>query len=303
LKEIKFDLFELCFQMMPTFVIIAFLPFLLAESKSWPATGVSSTQAMPNIEISLAPPAHPLPQVAAAIGAMDATREKLQALNMDKLQRAYNAALDRQKAEIGTIVGRAMRIFNDPALLTSFRRKTSFLGSSKQETDEQLSVKVNVMPAIPPDASITAKIQAIENKRNDQERSSMDQAMLEMNGLTDVFLNEFAAQVQLNVNDCLGATGASALKKTSSFIQTKETASSNQLPKQANVRVVASDVPYPTVASFVQDMETRRDAAENLAGLKALDLELSLLKAGNAMAKEALNHGVARIMAQYASIA
>ena len=52
------------------------------------------------------------------------------------------------------------------------------------------------------------------------------------------------------------------------------------------MKVVASDVPYPTVASLVSDMETRRDISESLAMARILELDMALLKAELAMIKK-----------------
>jgi hypothetical protein len=49
--------------------------------------------------------------------------------------------------------------------------------------------------------------------------------------------------------------------------------------------MVASDVPYPTVASLVGDMETRRDISEGLAMARVLELDAALVKAELAMIK------------------
>jgi hypothetical protein len=54
---------------------------------------------------------------------------------------------------------------------------------------------------------------------------------------------------------------------------------------EAYVKMVASDVPYPTVASLVGDMETRRDISEGLAMARVLELDVALVKAELAMIK------------------
>jgi hypothetical protein len=68
------------------------------------------------------------------------------------------------------------------------------------------------------------------------------------------------------------------------------------LPAQLNVRVGASEVPYPTIAGLAQDMETRRDTAENLEKQKILDLERKLLEAENEYIKGALQGAVGSLL-------
>ena len=59
-------------------------------------------------------------------------------------------------------------------------------------------------------------------------------------------------------------------------------------PEQGNVRVVAPDVPYPTVASLAEDMEARRSTSSGLVRARLLELDLSLLKRENQMIRTAL---------------
>merc|ERR1711924_457120 len=77
------------------------------------------------------------------------------------------------------------------------------------------------------------------------------------------------------------------------------TLSFRQSPAQTNVRVVPTDSSYPTVASMVQGMEQRRDAAESLVHKRILEKELDFLMACNSAIEEGLQGGVARIMAKY----
>ncbi len=72
-----------------------------------------------------------------------------------------------------------------------------------------------------------------------------------------------------------------------------------QLPAQTNVRVKA-DAAFPTIASLVQDMESRRDTAESLAAARILELELKLLQSENDMIKASLQAAVGRILGQSA---
>ena len=68
------------------------------------------------------------------------------------------------------------------------------------------------------------------------------------------------------------------------------------LPQELNVRVGASDVPYPTIAGVAQDMETRRDTAEHLLRQRILELELKLLEAQNEFVKDALHQAVGSVL-------
>merc|ERR1712196_521159 len=74
-----------------------------------------------------------------------------------------------------------------------------------------------------------------------------------------------------------------------------------QMPSQANVRVVPTDVDYPTVSSMVKGLEARRDIAENMERKLILDKQLDLLMACNSAIAEVLKAAVDRILVQYGS--
>merc|ERR1712118_629518 len=98
-----------------------------------------------------------------------------------------------------------------------------------------------------------------------------DQALGDMATLTSTALTEFQETMKASLK--------------TSFLQTSNS-------KEGNVKVVESDIPYPTVASMVQDMETRRDRSETLAKAKITELKLSLLKALNEMIRSKLTNGI-----------
>ena len=66
-----------------------------------------------------APPLHPWPQVAAELGNLEESRERMENLNMDKLQTEFNKAAIDARQRIGDIIGRTMRVFNDPDIVNA----------------------------------------------------------------------------------------------------------------------------------------------------------------------------------------
>merc|ERR1712032_908799 len=269
------------------------------------------------------PPPRPFPQVSAEIGSLEESREIFETASLGKVQRAFNLALDNARSRIGELIGHTMLSFDDPRLTemrqTRFtqhvaKRASSFLaiGQTPEETvsayGDKLSVKVRVSPIAPPGPSLKPKIDVIEHNRMDNEKHMIDQAVAEMDGLTDVVLNELQAQIQVQLDNFMDHAVGKMLSKRSShavgFIKRDEHTSSRSedLPKQANVRVVASDIAYPTISSMVQDMETRRDLSEDLERGIVLQKQLSLLKAENEMIREALPRAIQRILAQYSSV-
>lgn len=99
----------------------------------------SADDARPNIELGLvpnhecacawvvvivslamqAPPLHVWPQVAAEIGQLTDSRERMENANMDKLQQEFNKAEAEARRRIGNAIGKAMRAFDDPLLARS----------------------------------------------------------------------------------------------------------------------------------------------------------------------------------------
>merc|ERR1712183_56570 len=157
------------------------------------------------------------------------------------------------------------------------QKSLSFLAAGA--TPEKLSVKVNVEAGPALDASIITKIEAIEQKRTAYEQAMFEQAIAEMTSLTDLVVSELEAKMRMSTP---GVSVASFLE------------ASVQVPKQANVQVVASDESYPSVASMVQDMQTRRDISETLVKAKILTLQMSLLKAENQLVKAAMLHAAGK---------
>merc|ERR1719484_109880 len=91
-----------------------------ADAQTWPIPYEASPDTLPNIEVHLAPPVHPLPQVAAEIQVLDKMRERSEEEKMSQLEFAFNAALESAKGQIGEAVNVAMGVFNDPKVLKKF---------------------------------------------------------------------------------------------------------------------------------------------------------------------------------------
>jgi len=284
------------------------LPFVLAsllcfqsKAQTWPIPYEVTPDTMANIEVRLAPPVRPLPQVAAEIQVLDKMRERSEEEKMTQLESAFNAALESAKRQIGDVIGQSLRLFDDPRVWKSVARRSnrdaarlSFL-KQRPNPAEEPSVKVKALSAPPPDPILKSHIDAAEEHRAASEAAMLDNAIVEMGELTKIVISELEKSLQLQLDPWLANSG--------SFLKARQIPGSPEgLPKQLNVRVAASEVPYPTVASLVQDMQTRRDTAENLLRQRVLELELKLLKAENSMIKDSLHAAVGRVLSQYAAI-
>lgn len=278
-----------------------------AWALQWPVVQQSSQDLLPNIELALAPPQHPWPQVAAELGNLEESREQVENANMGELQQEVNKATRDVRRRIGDVIGRAMRVFDDPkfaAYVSAARRGRSsinFLQQLPQDTlgSSVLSVKVNVLPASPPDPSLRSAIDNLESARADHEKEMFETVSGEVGALSTFVVNELEAQLQTQIAAFAGA-GALMHKRTPPFFLQ---ALSEQLPAQANIRVLPTDLAYPTVSSMVQDAEGRRDIVENLERKRILEHELDFLTACNRVIEEGLQASVSRILAQYGTAA
>ena len=93
---------------MKGFSIVASVLVGAVSGQGWPAQHEASSDTQPNIEVRLAPPARPLPEVAAEIALLESSRGSLEEAAFGKLQAAYNRALQDAKAKIGDVVGRGV---------------------------------------------------------------------------------------------------------------------------------------------------------------------------------------------------
>lgn len=272
------------------------LLFALAPATTWPVVPHTTQENLPNIELSLAPPLHPWPQVAAELGNLEESREHLENGNMAALQREFNKAKLEVLSQIGTVIGKAFRVFDGPQFVRHAPSSATFIQQLPQDVlgSSALSVKVNVLPANPPDAALSNNIEALEATRSDEEKSVLESAVSEVGALKEFVLNELQAQLQEHVAKLVGKSAS--VKKVHAL--SLRQARFKQLPSQPNVRVVPTEGSYPTVTSMVQGSEYRRDVAEELERQQILKNELDFLTACNSAIEKALKAAVIRIVQQ-----
>jgi len=279
----------------------------LASASQWPVVQQTTQEAVPNIEISLAPPVHPWPQVAAELGNLEESRENIENSNMAKLQKEFNEATLDARRRVGDVIGSAMRAFDDPKLtnvLLAARTAPKSVSMLRQLPQDivgasALSVKVNAFAPNPPDPMLRADIDDIESLRSNKESDMFESALEDLKALSSFVMKELEVQVHDQVNGIVGGTAQTAMLRSSAFLEDR----SRQLPAQSNIRAVPTDMKYPTVASMVQDMESRRDISENLARKRILEKEIDFLMDCNDAINNGLKTAVARILAQHSTMA
>jgi len=276
---------------------------------------------MPIIELSLAPPVRPLPELSHDVGNAEKAREAFEEASFAKLAEAFNLAFKDASIVIGNAIDQSMRTIDDPELLTAmFSEKrerhgannehrlfsTSFRDSVLAPTflaaDDKFSVEIHVYPDVLPGPEIKRQIDAIEMRRASLEKKLFKQAISDMRDLTRVVATELQEQIQEHLAAYISephVAGAGGNRQgVTGFLGDgiHRDGLERSSPDQANVRVLTPKNPYPTTATLVQGMEARRDSSEDLARARILELEMKFLEAINDMAYASCSSAVKRVL-------
>jgi len=131
------------------------------------------------------------------------------------------------------------------------------------------------------------------------------QAREEMDGLTKIVQNEVEAQISRHLPNLLHAvklgigTNPAAFHlraRSVGFMHAKQPVLASGPQLTTNVRIMASEEPFHTIASMVEDMERRRDTSEDFVRTRILELELKLLQAENTLVSERLGGWIEHIL-------
>lgn len=252
----------------------------------------------PLVEISLAPPPQPWPYVSAELGELEASREEFEQSMMSEVQKVIQKALRTVDQRIRVITERLLRFLEDPVVGKTLEIRPSkwdsghrsqhagslsFLGRSarnQQQQQDSVTVKVHTGVSERTD-SIVAAIHAVEDERTQAEGKHFRQVEAEVNDLASNYISDFQAQIDKQVHELLSPPDWVLRSKSASFLQRADR-------KQANIQVVATDVPYPTIAGMLSNMEIRRDTAENLVRKRVARAKLMFLQAANTLTRERL---------------
>lgn len=297
--------------MLPVALQQCVLLFMIALNNaqgapSWPVSYAYSPDSMPIVQIRLAPPRKSMPEVAAVLSKLDTERKQFERDRMLEAEVAYNVSLKRASQELPALIDRLMRPFTKPAMLIQHinthagygLRAMSFHESRSTLGGHELSARINILPIASPNPSLEININEIETKRASDEGKMFDQAILEMAGLTQIVANEVEAQIIRLTRKLLHALkfGASASPpaslasaRSTGFLTVHQPVRASGPPLTTNVRVMASEQPFDTLASMMEGLERKRDASEDLSRKRLLELELKLLQTENRMVSSKLD--------------
>lgn len=264
-----------------------------AEHKHAWSAPADTPASLPILQVKLAPPKHPLPQIEAVVRTLEAKRKRDEVELMADLRSLFAASLADARVRIRQLVNEALHGRHGSSFVGIGKTAVSFvdIGGEAGRRDESFAVKVRLLPVPVLDPSIQETIESIESKRAGLEQQMFQQARAEMKACTDLVLNDLghalADQAKRLHRRAVNTSGP----LPPSFLQTRiasQTGRAEGLPMQAAVRLVASDIAFPRVSDLIQNMQMRRDRAEDHERSTILEMELQLLKAENEVVKQAL---------------
>lgn len=221
-----------------------------------PETNVHVSSA-PILELRLAPPKQPQPQIAAELHILDASRDELEAHFSKLLEDSYERALSDAKHRIDSLIKRFLDV---PRFGVS--RRSGFMRVADSNS-KSFGIHATVFPVPPSDIRIKARIDDLEGKLSLLEKNILQQACDDLPRITDLVLSELGAELHR-------ISRGSNARRQSSFLE---------LAPLANVRVASSAKPFPTVRDLVEKMEQRRSSEESAALSRAIRVETKLFKA------------------------
>jgi hypothetical protein len=243
---------------MSVFFVICMLAADVRTGLAASATDVRRASA-PVLELTLAPPRQPQPQVVAELALLDTARDKLEARFMNTLQNTYDGALVDAKLRIDSLIRRFLDAPNFDAI-----QRSGFLRAAESfSTVGALRIQAKVFPVPPADPQIETRIDDMERKLSALEEQILQKACDDLPHVTDLVLSELGHELHKTVH-------AKTARQQQSFLE---------LAPMANVRVASSSKAFPTVRSLVEKMERHRDNAESAALSHAIEMEAKLLAA------------------------
>lgn len=251
-----------------------------------------------------------MPEVAAFLGKLEMDRTRFETAHMLEIEAAYNASWEEASEKIPTLIDHLMRVFEKPSALLSLRQHGHKHGTNTgtatmlreargKPGGHEMTARINLLPIPSPDPTLESKIQEIENKRSKDEGAVFRQAMSEMGALTKIVQNELEAQITRHANNFLhavrfglGVNPSTSLAKSVGFLAASQPVLPSGPQLTTNVRIMASDEPFPTMAAMVEQLERQRDAGEGLVRTRLLELELKLLQRENILVTDRLRSWV-----------
>ena len=221
---------------------------------------VAHVGAAPVVNVRLSQPPAPLPEVSAAIVALEATRGAAEAEGLRRLDAAFEEAVESAEVRIKAVLARVA-----PAAAPSAQVPVAFLSSA---TPAHSGFVLRVSPSRPVSNAVLKKIAALERVRGAEEQLLVDQGVRELGLLVDVVVAHLQSSLRT---------------RAAGFIGTGLVAS-----QAVGVRFFPPSEPFVSVSGLVSEMEGRRGVAEGQLRQHISELEAKLLQRMNGMVVAAL---------------
>lgn len=244
---------------------------------------VADVDPPPTIELRLAPPVNPQPQVAAEVNLLERARKELEGSSRQELQEAFEKAFADAKRRIDALLQNVLVI---PSRRSGTARASDAeLGFLEENTSSQhrFSLKVNLFAPPPVDAAVQGRIEQVEKNLALAEQRMFEQACGEMQRITDIVLHVLGARLHPRAGTADGRDGMG--ERDSAFLE---------LPPQANVRVSPSENAFPTIRSLVENLERRLQKSESQEMTHILELEMRLFTSETSYIKHAMEEIIKR---------
>jgi len=267
--------------MLLAFVLLA---WRFAAARADTAAGAP----LPILSVRLAPPAKPLPQVAAEIVTLEGQRLESEASQMRQLESAAQDAARAFKGQVDAVIARTLR----PLRKTSGAALPASLLSVAEapSSPSVAAVVLAVFPQKEPDARLKERIDRVEQTRSADESNLFEQARREVRDLGEIVLRELEEQLRRRVREA----DSNAQSAPVAFLQASNSVD-RALPPELSVRLGASAEPFPTVGGLVASMEGRRDADEELTKQQVLTVQTQFLRAANSLVRDACEAAVRQL--------
>jgi len=228
----------------------------------------SAAPVLPILEVSLAPPVDPLPEVSKQTGDVERRVDATMEAGLALVKQAYVRAVKDARARVSGIVDRAMETAKLDVV------PTSFLAAGLAPGDVA-SVTVRVSDGLKRLPTVHGNVAALGQSIVRAESSFFEEVAKDMSRVSDQIADKLRVELHQQLEAAAGR-GVS-LPASAGFLAVPE------LPRQLTVRSVVSDVPYASAASMVRDMSLRSSATEKLAVTSALNMLAQLVQTENAL--------------------
>jgi len=253
------------------------------SAQEWPVP-YTEEDAMPNIELSLAPAAYPSSDFSEAIASFEASQAAGTSEGMEKVNAAFNTALREVKARVASIIARELPNLDAGVGLRGVAGAPSFIQQSSAPGQRGLDIKVKVAEVQGQDAAaFKSSLASLQQQEMDSTVGQLHEAEGEFNTLSDFICDTLSSELRSNLR-VLTLRPASALALLAR-------------PAQGHVKIASSNSVEATEDMQIQGLVDRTDVASDLFQERVIDLQLTFLKAANVMIAEQLSAITQRISA------